>query len=75
MDYIESVEIELSKEQIPLIAFYYTAAIDQPWQLDKQIADFQFDYLMQQGDWLSDDEAKSKMEVLDQKVPIDNQRY
>ena len=36
--------------------------------MDKQIADFQFDYLMQQGDWLSDDGAKSKMEVLDQKV-------
>ncbi len=58
MEFIVSVETELSKELIPLISFYYTAATDRPCQLDMQIADFQLDYLMHKGEWLSDEEAK-----------------
>lgn len=58
MDFIESVEFELEREKIPHISFFYTAAIDQPHLLDKEIADFQINYLMERGEWLSDLEAK-----------------
>ena len=64
LEYIESVECELDEEKIKHISFHYTEVTDRSCLLDQKIADFQFDYLMQQGDWLSDDEAKSKMEVL-----------
>lgn len=58
MEYIESVEKELSREQIPVVSFHYTSATDQSFQLDKKVAEFQLDYLMQNGKWLSDEEAK-----------------
>ena len=61
MIYIDSVESELDKENIKHVSFYYTAAADQAGYLDQKIADFQFDYLMQQGVWLSDEEVKSKI--------------
>lgn len=68
MEYIESVETELSKEQIPLISFHYTAATDRPCQLDKEVADFQLDYLMQKGEWLSDEEAKKSLNSAHHKI-------
>jgi hypothetical protein len=57
MEYIESVEQELEKEGIRHISIHYTEAIDQPCELDQQLADVQFNHLMQQGRWLSDEEA------------------
>ncbi len=30
--------------------------------MDERLADFQLNYLMQYGEWLSDEEAKSKYE-------------
>lgn len=61
MKFIDSVESELDKENIEHISFHYTAAADQPCCLDQRLADFQFDYLMQRGDWLNDQEAENKM--------------
>ena len=63
MEYIDSVECELDKENIEHISFHYTAATDQSCHLDQRLADFQFDYLMHHGDWLSDQEAKNKMNM------------
>jgi hypothetical protein len=63
MEYIDSVECEIDKENIEHISFHYTAATDRSCHLDERLADFQFDYLMQQGDWLSDEEAKNKMNM------------
>lgn len=63
MKYIDSVGCELNKENINYTLFHYTAATDQFCYLDQTLADFQFDYLLQQGDWLSDKEAKNKMNI------------
>jgi hypothetical protein len=58
MEFIESVETELSKEEIPLISFHYLAAKNLPCPFDQQIADFQLEHLLQKDEWLSDEEAK-----------------
>ncbi len=63
MYFIDSVEYELEKENIPHTSFHYTAAIDSLHSLDHRLADFQFDYLLHQGKWLNDEEAKNKMEI------------
>lgn len=65
MEYIDSVECELDKENINHTSFHYTAATDKSCQLDQKLADFQFEYLLQQGIWLSDEEAANKMNMLD----------
>jgi hypothetical protein len=58
MEFIESVETEVSKEEIPLISFHYLAAKNLPCPFDQQIADFQLAHLLQNDEWLSDEEAK-----------------
>jgi hypothetical protein len=58
LEYIDTVETALNKENIPLISFHYTAAIDQSGVLDKKVADLQWNYLMQNEVWISDEEAK-----------------
>lgn len=60
MEYIDSVEAELEKAGIPHTSFHYTQAIDQSHSFDKELADFQFDYLIQHGIWLNDAEAALK---------------
>lgn len=65
MQYINSVECELDKENIQHISFHYTAAADLSSQFDQKLADFQLDYLIYKNEWLSDEEAKNKMEILD----------
>ena len=65
MEYIESVECELDNEKIKHISFHYTAATDRSCILDQKIADFQFNHLMQRGDWLSDEEANNMMGMLE----------
>lgn len=57
MEYINSVEAELEKENIPHVSFHYTAATNKVCQLDEEIADFQLNYLLEKEKWLSDEEA------------------
>jgi len=71
MEYIDSVEYELDKENIEHISFHYTAATDRSCHLDQRLADFQFDYLMHHGDWLSDQEAKNKMNMSENPQKMD----
>jgi hypothetical protein len=61
INFIHSVDSELEKENIPHTCYHYTTALDQYDYFDQKLADFQLDYLMQEGDWLSDEEAKSKL--------------
>jgi len=67
LSYIHSVENELAKENIAHTSFHYTAALDQPNKLNKKLANFQLENLLQKGTWLSDemvirlkDEQKNK---------------
>lgn len=61
LDFIDSVEEALSRENIEHTSFHYTAATDSKKKFDQQIADFQFEYLLKNDIWLSDDEAQHKM--------------
>lgn len=63
LDFIASVESELEREQVPHVSFYYTAAFDQACRLDEQLADFQLEYLIEKGEWLSDQEAKEVLNI------------
>lgn len=58
LEYIESVEKELAKARISSISFHYTSALNQPNQLNKEVADLQLNHLIEQEKWLSDKEAK-----------------
>lgn len=59
MEYIDSVESALEKAGIPHTSFHYTQAIDQSQSFDKDLADFQMDYLIEHGVWLNDAEASA----------------
>lgn len=71
IDYIQSVESELARVQIPLVSFHYKAASCQPLHLDKELADFQLAYLLQNGEWLSDEEAKQIYRPVPASMEID----
>lgn len=58
MEFINSIETELNKANIPHLCFHYTAASDNACKLDEDLADFQIDYLIKVGQWLSDNKAK-----------------
>lgn len=73
MAYIDSVECELDKEKIKHISFHYTEVVDRSCQLDERLADFQFDYLMHHGDWLSDEEASKQ--ILEKELCTSNRKY
>lgn len=64
MDPIQSIESELSKQNIPVISFHYTGALEKSKKLDRDLADFQLNHLIENEQWLSDDEAKAKFETL-----------
>lgn len=61
MEYIEAVEREFSDRAI--VSFHYTAALDQLPRFDEALAGFQLNYLLEHGQWLSDTEARLKMNV------------
>lgn len=65
MSFIDSVEFELEQEGIPHVSFYYTAASEQPCELNLELADYQMNHLFQHGIWLSDDEANDMLKVTD----------
>lgn len=58
MEFINSVENELDKRNIPHLCYHYTAATDKACKFDKKLADFQINYLIKAGQWLSDSKAK-----------------
>lgn len=64
LDYIDSVESELTKENIEHTSFHYTAALSSEEMFDQKLADFQFEYLIKNDIWLSDEEAQQKMKAL-----------
>lgn len=61
MENVHTVEIELEKENIPNICFHYTAAADHICELDIEIAQFQIYHLIEQFQWLSDQEASQML--------------
>lgn len=61
IDCIQSVESELDKKNIPHFSFHYTAVADLVHQINQKIADFQVDYLIYKGSWLSDEQAKNEL--------------
>lgn len=61
MDYIESMELELGKQGIPLISFHYLAISSLFDELDEEIAAYQLSHLLQHGEWLSDEEVSAKL--------------
>lgn len=61
LDYINSVEEELEKENIPHTSFHYTAVVDHISPINEKLADFQFNYLLETDIWLNDEKALKKM--------------
>lgn len=59
LDFLQSVEQVMQKCRIKFIGFHYTAAQKLPCTVDEKLAEFQFRYLIQHGEWLSQEEAES----------------
>lgn len=76
MKYLESVESTLNQMGIDFIGFHYTAAEKLPTKLDEALGEFQFKYLAENGEWLSDKEAKSKVDSqMDTKTEMNVQSF
>lgn len=58
LEYLESVEGALKGTHIEFIGFHYIGASTCSVPLDENLAKFQIDYLVEHGEWLSDQEAK-----------------
>lgn len=59
--FLESVEKNMQSLGIDFIGYHYDAAEKLPGDLDESVAKIQFDYVMETGLWLSDDEARALM--------------
>lgn len=60
---LQEMEDKLSALKIPYQGYYYVkVSRDHSKDLDEEVARFQFDYLFKNQKWLSDKEAKKKME-------------
>jgi hypothetical protein len=61
LDRLQDVAQEMKKRGIPFYGFQYTGAEFVPDELDKELASFQYTYLIVHEKWLSEDEARSLM--------------
>ncbi len=53
----DSVEKWVRRMKIPYLGYHYSGVLKTRKKVNEQIADFQVDYLIQNQQWLSDDEA------------------
>lgn len=72
--YLLSVEKVVNEMGIDFTGFHYTAAEILPDKVDEKLAEFQFRYLAEHGEWLSDEEAK-KMRDLFSSINISSMSY
>lgn len=63
MDFIQTVESACAKDHILSVSFHYTEAINTSKGFDKELAQFQWDYLVKYEKWLSDEEARDLMSL------------
>lgn len=56
---LRSAKQAMDEKGIQFVGFHYVAAEKLPSQLDESLAQFQFEYLAEKGEWLSDEEAKN----------------
>ena len=57
--FIDSVEKEMKKMGIDVTSFHFKGLELLPCEIDEKIAEFQFDYLVKNGKWIHDQEAKT----------------
>ncbi len=54
---LQSVQEELMAKNIEFIGLHYTGALDLPREVDEKLVGFQHEYLMEHGEWLTDQKA------------------
>lgn len=54
---LESVQAELKQKNIDFIGLHYVGALDLPKDINDKVVKFQYEYLMEQGKWLTDQKA------------------
>lgn len=59
IEYLESTLAECKKRNIAFQGYLYARAITKPW--DKELIEFQAEYLIRHKKWLRDDEARTLM--------------
>ena len=57
IDNLESVQEEITMKNIEFIGLHYTGALDLPRAIDEKLVEFQYEYLMEHGEWLTDQKA------------------
>lgn len=63
LDCLQSVETEMDLLGIPTMGFLYTAETGKNERIDEEIADFQINTLLEEGRWLSDDDAALELNM------------
>lgn len=58
VEHLESVEKVLNDMGIDFFGFHYTAAEKREGSIDEELAKFQFDYVVENAKWLSDEQAR-----------------
>jgi hypothetical protein len=53
-DIITKVQEELKVKNIEFVGLHYTGALSLPREIDEKLVEFQYEYLMKHGEWLSD---------------------
>ncbi len=57
----DSVEKWARLLKIPYLGYFYTAALKKRKSVDEQIANFQIQFLIENNEWISDEEVKRRM--------------
>lgn len=60
-DFLESVADAMEEKGIPFTGFHYCAVKNILCNIDEEVAEFQFKYLAENANWLSDKEAKKRI--------------
>ncbi len=61
LEQLQSIEKALESTGIEFIGLHYRAAEELPYQVDEELARFQFHHLAETGEWLHDDEARAHL--------------
>ncbi len=57
IDNLQSIQEELMAKNIEFIGLHYTGALDLPIEINEKLVEFQHEYLMEHGEWLTDQKA------------------
>lgn len=72
---VDSVEQEMRSRNIPCTCFWYHGALQPDGEIDRAIAEFEFDYLKEHDEFISDEQAAELIKSQNQNLKLQTKSY